>query len=131
MVRNTASVGTVAGTGHIRKPSGERRTTYSGDERKSPFRLIVGWNSTAGQPIRSLAIFSLDDGVGTDPRLALQQFVFGAGPDAARRPSDTPEGTSWSPTIRKLVGLKCRQRPDARRRHLFDLLFHSFPFCLH
>src|SRR6476659_3500563 len=45
MVRNTASAGTVAGTGLIRKPSGERGATYSRDKRKSPFRLNVGWNS--------------------------------------------------------------------------------------
>ena len=36
------SAGTVAGTGLIRKPSGERGATYSRDKRKSPFRLNVG-----------------------------------------------------------------------------------------
>ena len=51
MVRNTTSAGTVAGTGLIRTPSGERGATHSGDERKSSFRLNVGLNSPAGQPI--------------------------------------------------------------------------------
>ena len=51
MVRNTASAGTVAGTGLIRTPSGERGATHSGDELKSSLRLNVGWKSLAGQPI--------------------------------------------------------------------------------
>src|ERR1700754_5173809 len=51
MVRNTASAGTVAGTGLIRTPSGERGATHSRDERKSSFRLNVGRKSPAGQPI--------------------------------------------------------------------------------
>jgi len=58
MVRNTASAGTVAGTGLIRKPSGECGATYSRDKRKSPFRLNVGWNSPRDNRSATLASHS-------------------------------------------------------------------------
>jgi len=46
MVRNTTSAGTVAGTGIIRKPPGERGETDSGNERKRPSCCISAWFST-------------------------------------------------------------------------------------
>ena len=131
MVRNTASAGAVAGTGLIRKPSGERGATYSGDERKSPFRLNVGWNSPAGQPIRSAPLAShlqlgqwcrretpatcpsavrIRRAVRRCPRTA-------AGPDAACRSSDTPRVRVGHPRSGNTLALKSRQRPDTRHRH--------------
>jgi hypothetical protein len=50
MVRNTTSAGTVARTGLIRKPPGERGETDSQDERKTSILITSSVREHGGEP---------------------------------------------------------------------------------
>jgi len=132
MVRNTASAGTVAGTGLIRKPSGERGATYSRDKRKSPFRLNVGWNSprdNRSAPLAShlqLGRWCRRETPATCPSAVRFGALFvgaqelpknsrGSAPDAACRSSDTPRVWAGHPRSGNTLALKSRQRLSAAR----------------
>jgi len=60
MVRNTTSAGTVAGTGIIRKPPGERGETASGDERKRSSCCMSAWFSTPVRQADAAELIAID-----------------------------------------------------------------------